>query len=131
MRRGYYDSVTKEGFGWDKAYWRHGVINPNVFVDLVSHSHPISDAGGTLVYEVPINRTHCTSGLFGLTSCNDTGESLTMRIVANINGSPDVPAGGQKGLITMYPVAGGSGVVEMGPKWTWTPPWVNTNVPIN
>jgi hypothetical protein len=131
MRRGYYDAVTKEGFGWDKAYWRHGVINPNVFKDLISHSRPISNAGGTLVYEVPINRAHCTSGFFGLASCNDTGESLTMKIVANISGSPDVPGGGQKGLITMYPLAGGSGVVEIEPKWTWTPPWVNNYVPIN
>lgn len=132
LRRGYYDATTKQGFGWDKAYWRHGVINPNVFKDLISHSRPISDAGGTLVYEVPINRTHCTSGLFGLPSCQDTGESLTMRIVANINqGNPTVPGGGQKGVITMYPLAGGSGVVEIGPNWTWTPPWVNNYVPIN
>lgn len=131
MRRGYYDAVTQQGFGYDKAYWRHGVINPNVFKDLISHSRPISNTNGTLVYEVPINRTHCTPGPLGIPSCNDTGESLTMRIVANINGSPVVPGGGQKGLITMYPIAGGSGVVELGPNWTWTPPWVNNNVPIN
>lgn len=31
----------------------------------------------------------------------------------------------------MYPIAGGSGVVEIEPTWTWTPPWVNNNVPIN
>ncbi|WP_319437589.1 hypothetical protein [Mycobacterium sp. RTGN5] len=131
MRRGYYDAQTQQGFGFDKAYWRHGVINPNVFKDLISHSRPISNTNGTLVYEVPINRVHCTSGPLGIPSCNDTGESLTMRIVANINGSPTVPGGGQKGLITMYPIAGGSGVVELGPNWTWTPPWVNNNVPIN
>ncbi|WP_396928285.1 hypothetical protein [Mycolicibacterium sp.] len=131
MRRGYYDAQTQQGFGFDKAYWRHGVINPNVFKDLISHSRPISNTNGTLVYEVPINRTHCTSGPLGIPSCNDTGESLTMRIVANVNGSPTVPGGGQKGFITMYPIAGGSGVVELGPNWTWTPPWVNNNVPIN
>ena len=122
---------TQQGFGFDKAYWRHGVINPNVFKDLISHSRPISSTNGTLVYEVPINRTHCTSGPLGIPSCNDTGETLTMRIVTNVNGSPTVPGGGQKGLITMYPIAGGSGVVELGPNWTWTPPWVNNNVPIN
>jgi len=131
MRRGYYDAVTKTGFGWDKAYWRHGVINPNVFKDLISHSRPVRNDGGTLVYEVPINRAHCTSGMFGLTSCEDTGESLTMKIVVNTNPSPDVPGGGQKGLITMYPLAGGSGVVEIQRGWTWTPPWVNNYVPIN
>ena len=132
MRRGYYDAATGQGFGWDKAYWRHGVINPNVFKDLISHSRPVSNAGGTLVYDVQINRAHCTSGLFGLTSCDDTGESLTMRIVANTTeGRPDVPDGGQKGLISMYPREGGSGVVELGPNWTWTPPWVNNYVPIN
>jgi hypothetical protein len=27
--------------------------------------------------------------------------------------------------------SGGSGVVEVGPGWTLTPPWVNNNVPIN
>ncbi|SOJ57198.1 hypothetical protein MSIMFB_04676 [Mycobacterium simulans] len=75
---------------------------------------------------------HCTSGLFGLPSCNDTGESLTMRIVVNINeGRLSVPDGGQKGLISMYPREGGSGVVVLGPDWTWTPPWVNNYVPIN
>ena len=46
-------------------------------------------------------------------------------------GSPDVPDGLQKGVITMFPLNGGSGVVELGPKWTWTPPWVNNYVPIN
>ncbi|WP_167480094.1 hypothetical protein [Mycobacterium pseudokansasii] len=46
-------------------------------------------------------------------------------------GNPTVPGGGQKGVITMYPLAGGSGVVEIGPNWTWTPPWVNNYVPIN
>ncbi|VAZ84251.1 hypothetical protein LAUMK42_03070 [Mycobacterium persicum] len=52
--------------------------------------------------------------------------------IANVNqGNPTVPGGGQKGVITMYPLAGGSGVVEIGPNWTWTPPWVNNYVPIN
>ena len=91
-----------------------------------------SDTNGTLVYEVPINRTHCTKGPFGFVDCQDTGESVTMRIVANVNEPrPDVPDGGQKGIITMYPLPGGSGVVEVGPGWTLTPPWVNNNVPIN
>lgn len=133
MRRGYYDATTQQGFGWDKAYWRHGVINPNVFTDLISHSRPISnDGAGTLVYEVPINRAHCTSGFIGLPSCNDTGESLTMRMVVNTaEGRPGIPDGGQKGLISMYPKEGGSGVVLLGPNWTWTPPWVNNYAPIN
>ncbi len=132
LRRGYYDAATKEGFGWDKIYWKHGLINPNVFKDLISHSRPVSNQGGTLVYEVPINKTHCTSGLFGLfPDCNDTGESLTMRIVANTNPSAFVPGGGQKGVITMYPLAGGSGVVEVQKGWTLTPPWINNYVPIN
>jgi hypothetical protein len=55
-----------------------------------------------------------------------------MRIVVNSNdGNSVVPDGGQKGVITMYPLAGGSGVVEVEPGWTLTPPWVNNNVPIN
>ena len=132
LRRGYYDEDTQQGFAWDKAYWRHYVINPNVFKDLISHSRPISSKGGTLVYEVPINRVHCSKALFGIVDCEDTGESVTMRTVANINeGNPDVPDGGQKGVITMYPREGGSGVVEVEPNWTLTPPWVNKNVPIN
>jgi hypothetical protein len=132
LRRGYYDASTGKGFGWDKAYWRHGVVNPNVFKDLISHSRPISNQGGTVVYEVPINRVHCSQGPFGFVDCEDTGESVTMRIVANINeGNPDVPGGGQNGVITMFPVKGGSGAVEIAPDWTWTPPWVNNNVPIN
>jgi hypothetical protein len=132
LRRGYYDERTQQGFGWDKAYWRHHVVNPNVFKDLISHSRPVSNDGGVLVYEVPINRVHCTPGLLGIADCEDTGESVTMRIVANINpGRPDVPGGGQKGVITMYPLPGGSGVVEVAPNWTLCPPWVNKNVPIN
>ena len=132
LRRGYYDEDTQQGFGWDKAYWRHHVINPNVFKDLISYSRPISSKGGTLVYEVSINRVHCSKALFGIVDCEDTGESVTMRVVANINeGTPDVPDGGQKGVITMYPLEGGSGVVEVQPNWTLTPPWVNKNVPIN
>jgi hypothetical protein len=132
LRRGYYDAATDQGFGWDKAYWKHGIVNVNVFKDLISHSRPVSNDNGTLVYEVPINRTHCTKGPFGFVDCQDTGESVTMRIVANVNEPrPDVPDGGQKGIITMYPLPGGSGVVEVGPGWTLTPPWVNNNVPIN
>ncbi len=132
LRRGYFDERTQQGFGWDKAYWRHHVVNPNVFKDLISHSRPISNRGGTLVYEVPINRVHCTQGPLGLPDCEDTGEQVTMRIVANINeGRPGIPDGGQKGVISMYPLAGGSGVVEVQPGWTLCPPWVNKNVPIN
>lgn len=132
LRRGYYDATTQRGFGWDKAYWRHHVVNPNVFTDLISHSRPVSNDNGTLVYEVPINRVHCSQGFLGLPDCQDTGESVTMRIVTNVNeGRPDIPDGGQKGVISMYPLAGGSGVVELQPGWTLTPPWVNNNVPIN
>jgi hypothetical protein len=132
LRRGYYDAETKKGWGWDKAYWRHGVVNPNVFKDLISHSRPVHQPDGTLRYDVPINRVHCTSGPLGIADCHDTGESLTMRIVVDPSaGRADVPDGRQKGVITMYPLEGGSGVITLGPKWTWTPPWVNTNVPIN
>ena len=132
LRRGYYDAAADRGFGWDKAYWKHGVINMNVFKDLISHSRPISNDNGVLVYEVPINRVHCTKGFLGMVDCQDTGESVTMRIVANINEPrTDVPDSGQKGVITMYPLPGGSGVVEVRRDWTLTPPWVNNNVPIN
>lgn len=37
LRRGYYDASAGRGFGWDKAFWRHGVTNPKVFTDLISH----------------------------------------------------------------------------------------------
>ena len=132
LRRGYYDAATGQGFGWDKAYWKHGVVNMNIFQDLISHSRPVSNDNGTLVYDVPINRVHCTEGFLGMADCQDTGESVTMRIVANINEPrPDVLDGGQKGVITMYPLPGGSGVVEVERNWTLTPPWVNNNVPIN
>lgn len=131
LRRGYYDAASDRGFGWDKIYWKHGLINTNVFNDLISHSRPIDNQGGTLVYEVPINKTHCTSGFLGLPSCTDTGESVTMKIVVNTNPSYDIPDGGEKGVITMYPLPGGSGVVEVQRNWTLTPPWVNNYVPIN
>jgi hypothetical protein len=131
LRRGYYNAATKEGFGWDKIYWKHGLINSNVFKDLITHSRPKENQGGTLVYEVPINKVHCTSGFLGLPSCTETGESLTMKIVANTNPSYDVPGGGQKGVITMFPLPGGSGVVEVQKGWTLTPPWVNGYAPIN
>lgn len=98
----------------------------------VSHSRRISNKDGTLVYEVPINRVHRTQGPLGFADCEDTGEHLTMRIVANINeGRAGIPGGGQKGVISMYPLEGGSGVVEVEPGWTLCPPWVNKNVPIN
>lgn len=132
LRRGYYDERTQQGFGWDKAYWRHHVINPNVFTDLISHSRPKNSRDGTLVYEIPINRVHCSQGWLGFADCEDTGESVTMRIVANVNeGRFGIPGGGQKGVISMYPLAGGSGVVEVEKDWTLCPPWVNKNVPIN
>jgi hypothetical protein len=97
LRRGYYDATTKRGWGWDKAYWKRGVVNPNVFKDLISHSRPVHQPDGTLRYDVPINRTHCTSGPLGIASCKDTGESLTMRIVVDPSTNrPDVPDGRQK-----------------------------------
>jgi len=43
----------------------------------------------------------------------------------------DVSDGGQKGVITMYPLPGGDGVVEVQPNWTMAPPWVSNNAPIN
>lgn len=108
------------------------MVNPNVFKDLISHSRPISNRDGTLVYEVPINRVHCTQGRLGIADREDTGESVTMRIVANINeGRAGIADGGQKGVISMYPLAGGSGVVEVEPGWTVCPLWANKNVPIN
>jgi hypothetical protein len=117
LRRGYYDAPSGKGFGWDKAYWRHGVVNINVFKDLISHGRPVSKEGTVLTYEVPINRDHCTKGLLGIANCQDTGESVTMVIkVDTRTGSPDVPDGLQKGVITMFPLNGGSGVVELGPK---------------
>jgi hypothetical protein len=117
LRRRYYDAPSGKGFGWDKAYWRHGVVNINVFKDLISHGRPVSKEGTVLTYEVPINRDHCTKGLLGIANCQDTGESVTMVIkVDTRTGSPDVPDGLQKGVITMFPLNGGSGVVELGPK---------------
>ncbi|HZU47237.1 MAG TPA: hypothetical protein VFA16_08295 [Mycobacterium sp.] len=131
LRRGYYDAKNDKGFGWDKAYRKHGVINPNVFKDLISHSRPVRQPDGTLRYDVPINRTHYTSG--PARNCqlprhrreSDNEDCGRPRV-----GRPDVPDGGQKGVITMYPLPGG-GLVEVKPGWTLTPPWVNHNVPIN
>jgi hypothetical protein len=45
LRRGYYDARTGLGFGWDKMYWKHGIVNMNVFKDLISHSRPIRNDG--------------------------------------------------------------------------------------
>lgn len=131
LRRGYYDG--KRGFGWDKIFHKHGITNPNVFNDLISHSRPISSKDGELIYKVPINRARCSSELGGLfISCDDTGESLEMMIVVDTTQQRwDVPDGGQKGVITMYPLPGGDGVVEVQPNWTMAPPWVSNNVPIN
>ncbi len=130
LRRGYYNG--KQGFGWDKIYWKHNITNVNVFKDLISHSRPISKRPGELIYEVPINRTHCAHGFPFGDHCEDTGERLTMRIVVDTTeGRAGVPDGGQKGIITMFPLPGGSGVVEVAPKWTMAPPWVSKNVPIN
>jgi hypothetical protein len=42
------------------------VVNPNVFKDLISHSRPISNGGGVLVYEVPISRVHCRNRSDGI-----------------------------------------------------------------
>jgi hypothetical protein len=132
LRRGYYDETTNQGWGWDKAYWKHGVVNLNVFKDLISHDRPVYQPDGTLRYDVQINRDRCTRGPLGMTSCQDTGESLTMRIVVDPSvGRAGVPDGRQKRVITMFPLEGGSGVIKLEPKRTWTPPWVNNNVPIN
>jgi hypothetical protein len=86
---------------------------------------------GELTYETPIKRTHCTHGFFG-DECKDSGESLTIRIVVDTTeGGSGVPDGEQKGVITMFPLEGGSGVVKVGTRWTMAPPWVSKNVPIN
>ena len=54
-----------------------------------------------------------------------------MIVVDSIQNRVDVPDGGQKGVITMYPLPGGDGVVEVQPNWTMATPWVSGNVPIN
>jgi hypothetical protein len=130
LRRGYYDG--KQGFGWDKIFHKHGITNPNVFTDLISHSRPISNENGRLEYKVEVDRARC-SQLFGpVYDCEDTGERLDMMIVVDTTENrAGVPDGGQKGVITMYPLPGGDGVVEVQPNWTMAPPWVSGNVPIN
>jgi hypothetical protein len=130
LRRGYYDG--KRGFGWDKIFHKHGITNPSVFTDLISHSRPISSKDGELIYQVEVDRAHC-SQLFGpIYDCKDTGERLEMMIVVDTTENrADVPDGGQKGVVTMYPLPGGDGVVEVQPNWTMAPPWVSGNVPIN
>jgi hypothetical protein len=93
LRRGYYDAATDQGFGWDKIHWKHGLLSPKVFTDLIAHSRPTSSRGGTLEYSVPIKKTHCDES-----GCTDIG-GLTMRIVVNANPvSPDVPQGGPVSL---------------------------------
>lgn len=130
LRRGYYDG--KQGFGWDKIFHKHGITNPDVFNDLISHSRPISSKDGRLEYKVEVDRARC-SQLFGpIYDCEDTGERLEMVIVVDTTENRvGVPDGGQKGVITMYPLPGGDGVVEVQPGWTMAPPWVSGNVPIN
>lgn len=54
-----------------------------------------------------------------------------MMIVDTAQQRWDVPDGGQKGVIIMYPLPGGDGVVEVQPSWTMAPSWVSNNVPIN
>ncbi len=54
-----------------------------------------------------------------------------MKIVVNTNPSLDVPGGGPIGVITMYPLRGGTDVVEIKPDWTWTPPWLNNYARLN
>jgi hypothetical protein len=128
LRRGNYNAATKEGFGWDKIYWKHGLINPNVFNDLISHSRPRrtrAEPRSTTCRSTTLT----ASGFLGSPSCTDTGESSTMRIVANTKLRR--ARGGQKGVITMYPLPGASGVVEVEKNWTLTPPWVNNYAPIN
>lgn len=95
LRRGYYDG--RRGFGWDKIFHKHGITNPNVFKDLISHNRPISSAGGELVYRVEVDRARC-SRLFGpVYDCEDTGERLEMLIVVDTTENrADVPDGGQK-----------------------------------
>ncbi len=130
LRRGYYDG--KQGFGWDKIFHKYGITNPNVFKDLISHSRPTSNMNGRLEYKVEVDRTRC-SQLFGpIYDCEDTGERLEMMIVIDTTENRvGVPDGGQKGVITMYPLPGGDGVVQVQPGWTMAPPWVSGNVPIN
>lgn len=86
----------------------------------------------SLVYEVQVDRARC-SQIFGpIYDCEDTGERLEMRILVDTTENRwDVPDGGQKGVITMYPLEGGDGVVVVQPNWTMAPPWVSGNVPIN
>lgn len=130
LRRGYYDG--KQGFGWDKIFHKHGITNPNVFNDLISHSRPVSSRDGRLEYNVEVDRTHCSQLSGPIYDCEDTGERLEMMIVVDTTENRvGVPDGGQKGVITMYPLPGGDGVVEVQPGWTMAPPWVSGNVPIN
>lgn len=135
LRRGYWNSDQPNGgWGWDKVSGKHGITNPNVLTDLISHSVPKIKEGNTLVYEVPIERTEARVRRLGpirWTEFHRTGEILTIRIVADIGEPrPDVYGGGQKGVITMYPLKGGSGVIDMAPGWTKVPEWVNTHFPV-
>lgn len=70
LRRGYYDERTQQGFGWDKAFWRHHVTNPNVFKD---RSHTVDRS----VAKTELWSTKCRLIVF--TARKDRLESLTAR----------------------------------------------------
>ncbi len=135
LRRGYYDPATNSGFGFDKMFHKHGITNPNVFDDIIRHTPPtyqIDPESGQMrrIYRTQIQRWRCGSFLGIPTSCRNTGESVWIRAVVDVE--DEKPDGRPQGLITMYCEKGGSGVTLN--QWgtgTLCPNWVNTNVPIN
>ena len=98
LRRGYYDAPSGKGFGWDKAYWRHGVVNTNVFRDLISHSRPVQQGWHLSSMKFRSTGSTAREAHSGIAGCEDTGESVTMSDQSGYpdEGVPMCPTDGKK-----------------------------------
>ena len=83
---------------------KHGLINPNVFKDLISHSRPKLNQGRVSGLRGSDQQGPLHIGVFGFTQLHrHRGKFDDEDCGQHTNPSVDVPGGGQKGVITMFP----------------------------
>ncbi|MBF0807627.1 hypothetical protein E4U03_03215 [Rothia nasimurium] len=96
IRRGYYDAETDRGFGFDKAYHKHGLTSLEA-IKKVSVSPQSEWQGDTLVAKAYVGKYTCN-----VLTCNLEEQREVKAIFTTATRHHDLELDSQLGMITIY-----------------------------
>jgi len=95
LRRGYWDTASQRGFGFDKMYHKHNLKRPEVFAYVLRNPNCGKPAGGnTRKYNAYAHHFECS-----IFSCKIVDRRQVFLLI-DYRRDPGIP--GQKGAITAY-----------------------------